>query len=105
MELPIDSRLVTFIVVKAPEPLRRFGSMEPMTNGQAQVVYEIELMLLRDGRSQTFPVHTSTEPKGLALWQGVRPVDLVVSTCEMDRGFFLYADAIEPVVRTSQESL
>ena len=104
MELPIDSRLVSFIVAKAPEPLRRFGTTEPMTNGHGHVVYEVELMFLRDGRCQTFPVRTTTEPKGFALGQVVTPVDLVASTCEMDRGFVLHAEAIEPAAHTSQEA-
>ena len=104
MELPIDSRRLSFIVAKAPEPLRRIGTTETMTNGQGHVVHEIELMLLREGRSQTFPVRISTEPKGFAPGQVVRPVDLVVATCETDIGFVLYAEAIEPAAQTSREA-
>jgi hypothetical protein len=104
MELPIDGRLLSFIVARTPEPLRRFGTTEPMTNGHGHVVYEVELMFLRDGRSQIFPVRTTTEPKGFAPWQAVTPVDLVASTWEMDRGFVLYAAAIETAIPMSGEA-
>jgi hypothetical protein len=36
--------------------------------------------------------------------QAVRPVELVVSTWEMDEGFVLWADAIEPAVSMSPEA-
>jgi hypothetical protein len=92
-----------FVLAGEPEPLVRFDTLAVVRNAQGHAVYEADLVFLADGGSRIFPVRTTTEPKGLVTGQAVRPAELVVSTWEMDEGFILWADAIEPAVSLSQE--
>jgi hypothetical protein len=101
MELSIDSDKLRFVLAGAPEPLVRFDTLAVVRNAQGHAVYEADLVFLADGSSRIFPVGTTTEPKGLVTGQAVRPVELVVSTWEMDEGFVLWADAIESAVSMS----
>jgi hypothetical protein len=98
VKLNLDLSGVTFLAGSAPEPVRDFETGRPKADPDGQPLYQMQLVVLQDGRTSVITAKATGTPPSVAQGAPVRVAGLVAIPWATDgrNGVAYRAGLIEP---------